>query len=61
MAESEENRIRRNVNDLHKQSYVTNRNSYSRNSTIRIEGLQLKKGEAIPFACSLLIISSSSI
>lgn len=47
MAESEQNQIRRNVNNLHKQSYVTNRNSYTRDSTIRIEGLQIKKGEAI--------------
>jgi hypothetical protein len=47
MAESEQNRIRRIVNNLHKQSYVTNRNSYTRDSTIRIEGLQIKKGEAI--------------
>jgi hypothetical protein len=47
MAESEQNRIRRNVNNLHKQSYVTNRNSYTRDSTIRIEGLQITKGEAI--------------
>ena len=47
MAESEQNRIRRNVNNLLEQSYVNNRNSYSRDSTIRIEGLQLKEGEAI--------------
>ena len=40
MAESEQNQIRRNVNNLHKQSYVTNRNSYTRDSTIRIEGLK---------------------
>lgn len=47
MPELEQNHFVRNVNNLHKQSYVTNRNSYSRDCTIRIEGLQIKNGEAI--------------